>query len=354
MEKGHPCRPGRLIPPNADVLGVMTSRFVLPPNSAAQGWPRRKSVRAAIGHALEFETWHSLVRRQRLSRPQAVEAVVCLVSGVRPARLHENGALSEHRLTAEQSVELVSGTTMPLLGLGTWQAQGSSAVEAVRYALEVGYRHIDTATMYGNEKQIGQAVAESGVPRAEVFVTTKLPQSRAGRERETLAESLAALRFEYVDLWLIHWPPGGKARPDVWERLLELQAEGITREVGVSNYSVQQLDELHRATDRLPVINQIEWSPALFDRDVLEEHRRRAVQLEGYSPLKTMNLRDPRLVQIAEKHDVTPAQVVLRWHVEHRIVAIPKSTNAERIAENAAIFDFQLTPSEVETLDRLD
>jgi 2,5-diketo-D-gluconate reductase A len=261
--------------------------------------------------------------------------------------------VSDRGLIAEHSVELVSGTKMPLLGLGTWQARGRSAVDAVRSALEVGYRHIDTATMYGNERQVGQAVAESGVPRAEIFVTTKLPQSHGGRERQTLNESLASLGFEYVDLWLIHWPPGGRARPDVWERLLELQADGLAREVGVSNHSLQQIDELHRATGRLPAVNQIEWSPALFDRHVLEGHRRRGVQLEGYSPLKTMNLRDPRLVQIAEEHGVTPAQVVLRWHIELGIVAIPKSTNAERIAENAALFDFQLTASEVESLDAL-
>jgi 2,5-diketo-D-gluconate reductase A len=251
----------------------------------------------------------------------------------------------------ERNVELVSGTKMPLLGLGTWQARGRSAVDAVRHALEVGYRHIDTATMYDNERQVGQAIAASGVPRHEVFVTTKLPQSHAGREQATLAQSLAALGLEYVDLWLIHWPPGGRARPDVWERLLELQADGLAREVGVSNYGLEQIDELERATGRLPAVNQIEWSPALFDRDVMEGHRRRAVQLEGYSPLRTMNLRDSRLVRIAEEHGVTPAQVVLRWHIEHRIVAIPKSTNADRIAENAAIFDFQLTPSEVERLD---
>ena len=261
------------------------------------------------------------------------------------------GAMSDQRLIAAHNVELVSGTKMPLLGLGTWQARGRSAVEAVRRALQLGYRHIDTATMYGNESQVGQAVAESGVPRAEIFVTTKLPQSQAGRERETLAESLAALGFDCVDLWLIHWPPGGRARPDVWERFLEVQADGLAREVGVSNYSLQQIDELERATGRLPAVNQIAWSPALFDRDVLEGHRRRGVQLEGYSPLTTMNLGDPRLVQIAEDHGVTAPQVVLRWHLEHGIVAIPKSTNAERIAENAAIFDFQLTASEVESLD---
>ncbi len=194
-------------------------------------------------------------------------------------------------------------------------------------------------------------MADSGVPREEIFVTTKLPPSRAGRERATLEDSLDALGFGYVDLWLIHWPPGG-ARPDVWERLLELQAEGLAREVGVSNYSIRQLDELERATGRLPAVNQIEWSPALFDRNVLEGHRDRGVQLEGYSPLRTVNLRDPQLVELAEDHGVSPAQIVLRWHIEHRIVAIPKSTNAGRIAENAAIFDFELTPSEVEQLDR--
>jgi 2,5-diketo-D-gluconate reductase A len=253
----------------------------------------------------------------------------------------------------DKSVELASGTTMPLLGLGTWQARGRSAVDAFRRALEVGYRHIDTATMYGNEAQVGQAVAQSGVPRDEIFVTTKLPPSRAGHERATLMASLGALGFDYVDLWLIHWPPTGGARPDVWERLLELQADGLAREVGVSNYSLRQIDELARATGRLPAVNQIEWSPALFDRDVLQAHRSRRVQLEGYSPLKTMNLRDRTLVQIAKGRGVTPAQVVLRWHIQHRIVVIPKSTNPQRIADNAAIFDFTLTSHEIEQLDSL-
>jgi 2,5-diketo-D-gluconate reductase A len=260
---------------------------------------------------------------------------------------------AERRSAAEHHVDLASGRKMPLLGLGTWAARGRSAVEAVRHALEVGYRLIDTATMYRNEREVGQAVAESGVPREKLFVTTKLPQGNAGRERATLEESLAALGLDYVDLWLIHWPPGGHARPDVWERLLELQAEGLARDVGVSNYSIRQLDELEEATGRLPAVNQIEWSPSLFERDVLDEHRRRGVQLEGYSPLKTTNLRDPRLAEIADAHGFTPAQVVLRWHVEHRVVAIPKSTNPARIAENAAIFDFRLTPSEVDRLDAL-
>jgi 2,5-diketo-D-gluconate reductase A len=261
------------------------------------------------------------------------------------------GNMSEPPTIASEGVELATGTKMPILGLGTWQLRGSSAVNAMLRALEVGYRHIDTATAYGNEEQVGQAVAQSGVRRQDAFVTTKLPPSRAGHERETLEASLDALAFGYVDLWLIHWPPSGGARPDVWERLLELQAEGLTREVGVSNYSVSQIDELQRATGQPPAVNQIEWSPPLFDAGVLEAHRRRGVQVEGYSPLQTINLRDPRLVGIAESHSMTSAQVVLRWHIEHRIVAIPRSANAERIAENADIFGFALTSSEVEVLD---
>jgi diketogulonate reductase-like aldo/keto reductase len=255
-------------------------------------------------------------------------------------------------MTAE-IVELASGAQMPILGLGTWQARGQGAISAVLRALEVGYRHIDTATAYGNERQVGRAVAQSGVAREEVFVTTKLPQSRAGRERATLEDSLDALEIGYVDLWLIHWPPGGRSGPDVWERLLELQAEGLAREVGVSNYSVRQIDELGQATGRLPAVNQIAWSPALHDRDVLDAHRSRGVQLEGYSPLRTTNLSHPRLVATARAHGVTPAQVVLRWHLEHRIVVIPKSTDAERIAENAAVFGFELAASEIEQLDGL-
>ena len=259
--------------------------------------------------------------------------------------------MSESRTIASETVELTTGTKMPILGLGTWQLRSSSAVNAVLRALEVGYRHIDTATAYGNEEQVGQAIAQSGVRREELFVTTKLPPSRAGQERETLEASLNALGFGYVDLWLIHWPPSGGARADVWERLLELQAEGLTRDVGVSNYSVSQIDELERATGQRPAVNQIEWSPPLFDAGVLEAHRRRGVQLEGYSPLLNINLRDSQLIRIAGSHGVTPAQVVLRWHIEHRIVAIPRSSKAERIAENADIFGFALTSSEVGILD---
>jgi diketogulonate reductase-like aldo/keto reductase len=249
-------------------------------------------------------------------------------------------------------VEIAPGVSMPLLGFGTWEMRGKEAQNAVASALEVGYRHLDTARMYRNETEVGRALAASGLSREEVFVTTKMWPDRAGSERTSIEESLEALGLEQVDLWLIHWPPGG-ARPDVWERFLAAQADGRARAVGVSNYSVAQLDELHDATGTWPAVNQIEWGPALYDARLLAEHRRRGVQLEGYSPLKTTDLRNRRLVEIAEAHGVTPAQVVIRWHLEHEIVVIPKSAKADRIAQNADVFGFSLGADEVAALDAL-
>ena len=251
------------------------------------------------------------------------------------------------------SVAIAPDVAMPLLGLGTWEARGDEAYDAVRRALEVGYRHVDTATMYGNERQVGRAIADSDIPRSDVFITTKLPSGNAGRERRTLDESLAALGVDQLDLWLIHWPPGGHASPAVWERLLEAQRAGLVRAVGVSNYSLAQIDELERATGVLPSVNQIEWSPALYDAETLAGHRARGVQLEGYSPLKTVDLRDPRLVGIARAHGVTAAQVVIRWHVQHEVVVIPKSSDPARIAENADVDGFSLSLEEMAVLDRL-
>ena len=250
------------------------------------------------------------------------------------------------------NVEIAPGVSMPLLGFGTWEMRGKTAEEAVACALEVGYRHLDTARMYGNEEQVGRALAASGLSRKDVFVTTKMWPDRAGSERASIEESLHALGLEHIDLWLIHWPPGG-ARPDVWQRFLEAQADGLARTVGVSNYSVAQLDELHEATGQMPSVNQVEWGPALYDATTLEKHRARGVQLEGYSPLKTTDLRNRRLAEIADAHGATPAQVVIRWHLEHDVVVIPKSASPERIAENADVFGFALSEDEVAALDEL-
>lgn len=252
-----------------------------------------------------------------------------------------------------ETVKLPGNGLMPLLGFGTWQISGRPAYEAVRHALAVGYRHIDTATMYGNEEQVGRALRDSEVPRGEVFVTTKLPPSRARQARRTIEESLRALGTDHVDLWLIHWPPDGQASPDTWRELLAIRDEGLARAVGVSNYSTGQLDELIEATGEAPAVNQIRWSPPLYDAATVREHRERGVVLEGYSPFRAGNLRDPVLTEIAAAHGVTPAQVVLRWHLEHGIVAIPKSATPQRIESNFDVFGFTLTPDEVARIDAL-
>jgi 2,5-diketo-D-gluconate reductase A len=255
--------------------------------------------------------------------------------------------------TKNPTVTIAPGVEMPLVGLGTWQANGSKAYDAVRHALDVGYRHIDTATMYGNEAAVGRAVRDSGLPRDEVFITTKLPSGNAGRERATIDASLHALEVEQVDLWLIHWPPGGRTAPEVWEQFVEIHAAGLARAIGVSNYDVRQIDELIAASGVTPAVNQIEWSPARYDAAIVEAHRARAVTLEGYSPFKSANLRERVLLEIAERHGVTVRQVVVRWHIEHGIVVIPKSSDPERIAANFDVFGFALDADEVARIDAL-
>lgn len=242
---------------------------------------------------------------------------------------------------------------MPLLGFGTWQLSGDAAYEAVREALEAGYRHLDTATMYGNEAEVGRALADSGVPRDEVFVTTKLPPERAGRERATLDASLAALGLDAVDLWLIHWPPRRGGSVPVWREFLAARQEGRARAVGVSNYDIDAIDELVAATGEKPAVNQIRWGPKLYEAKLVAEHRERGIVVEGYSPFKTTNLHDPVLTRIATAHGVDPARVVLRWHVQHEIVVIPKSGTPERIAGNARIDGFVLSGEEMAQIDGL-
>lgn len=258
-------------------------------------------------------------------------------------------------MTTSDAVEvtLPGGVAMPMVGFGTWQLRGRHAYEAVRHALRVGYRHIDTATMYRNEAEIGQAIRDSGVPREQIFVTTKLLPSDAGRERQVIAASLKALGTGYVDLWLIHSPPYRDDGVETWREFLAIRDEGLARAVGVSNYRVSQIDRLVEATGEAPAVNQILWSPRRYDPAVLAAHRERSVVLEGYSPLKDTRLSDPVLVEIARRHGVTTAQVVLRWHLEHGIPVIPKSGNPDRIASNFDLYSFRLSPDEVARIDSL-
>ena len=242
---------------------------------------------------------------------------------------------------------------MPLLGFGTWQIENRDAPQATATALELGYRHIDTATGYGNEAGIGSALASSGLSRDSVFITTKLPPEHVGRERQTIEESLTKLGVDHVDLWLVHWPPNGKASPEVWTKVVEAQQDGLATSIGVSNYSLEQIDELVSATGVTPAVNQIRWSPGIYDAAVAAGLAERGVVLEGYSPFKASNLDDPTLVRIAEAHDATAAQVIVAWHVAHGFVVIPKSVRRERIESNAAGARIELTDDEVAAIDGL-
>lgn len=252
----------------------------------------------------------------------------------------------------QPSAALNSGGSIPLLGLGTWQARGTEAYDATLNALHLGYRHLDTAKTYGNEEQVGRAMADSGVPRDEVFLTTKLPPDDAGREAATLRESLSRLGTDHLDLWLVHWPPGG-AGVDTWRAFVHAHESGAARAIGVSNYSAGQIDELTRATGVTPSVNQIRWSPFLAEASVVAEHAERGVVLEGYSPLKGGVLDDPVIGEVARANGRTPAQVILRWHLEHGVVAIPKSADPDRIAENLDVLDWSLPAADVERIDGL-
>lgn len=242
---------------------------------------------------------------------------------------------------------------MPLLGFGTWQIPDEEATEATEQALAAGYRHIDTATGYGNEAGIGKALAGSDLDRDQIFVTTKMPPDNVGKERQTLEESLAKLGIDQVDLWLVHWPPNGEATPKAWEQFAAAQADGLTRHIGVSNYSLEQIDELTSAVGVTPSVNQIKWSPVEYRADIARGLSERNVVLEGYSPFKASNLDDPTLLRIAEAHGVTSAQVIVAWHVAHEFVVIPKSSQPERMATNAAGAKVELTADEVAEIDAL-
>lgn len=254
---------------------------------------------------------------------------------------------------SQPAVTLGNGPAMPLLGFGTWQISDAEATAAATAALEAGYRHIDTATGYRNESGIGRALATAGLPRDSVFVTTKMPPGDVGRERQTLEESLEKLGLDRVDLWLVHWPPDKQATPAAWEQFIAAQRDGLATSIGVSNYSLGQIDELISATGVAPAVNQIRWGPALHDAEVVTGLADRGVVLEGYSPFRASNLEDPTLVQIAQNHDATTAQIIVAWHVRHGFVVIPKTTRPERMVANAAGARIELDEAELAAIDSL-
>ena len=248
---------------------------------------------------------------------------------------------------------LADGNEIPLLGLGVWQVpNGLECENAVRWALELGYRHVDTAQAYGNEESVGRALSDSGLPREEVFITTKFQPAREDAEVE-VQRSLERLGVEQVDLYIIHWPRGGPTW--AWPGMERARERGYARSIGVSNYGVGELDELMSVAETGPVVNQVQFSPFRYRRRLLETCEERSVALEAYSPLGTgRHLSDERVRRIGERVGRTPAQVLLRWCVQRNLVVVAKSTHRDRIEQNAQIFDFRLSDEEMASLDALD
>jgi diketogulonate reductase-like aldo/keto reductase len=248
---------------------------------------------------------------------------------------------------------LADGTEMPMLGLGVWQVpDGPDCADAVRWALELGYRHIDTAQAYGNEGSVGTALRNSGVPREEVFITTKFYPGHQDPVAEA-RQSLRRLGVDQVDLYLVHWPQGGAVW--AWPGMERARELGLARSVGVSNFSVAELDEVIAAGSVRPAVNQVHFSALSYRRALLDACRKRGVAAEAYSPLGTgRNLSDRTVKRIAQQLGRTPAQVLLRWCLQHEVPVIPKSVHRERLQENAQIFDFTLSAEDMTELDALD
>jgi diketogulonate reductase-like aldo/keto reductase len=253
---------------------------------------------------------------------------------------------------------LSNGVRMPWLGLGVFQVPSDAdAAAAVGAALQLGYRHIDTAALYRNERGVGRAVRDSGIPRNEIFVTTKAwnDDIRAGRIEQAFADSLKKLGLDYVDLYLLHWPIKGRHR-EAWRAMETVYRSGQARAIGVSNYMIPHLDELLPAAEVPPAVNQIEFHPYLQSKPLHDYCRQRDIRLTAWSPLMQAGplLRDPVLTGIARKHDKTVAQVVLRWDLQLGVVTIPKSVHPGRMAENAAVFDFELDAADMSVIAALD
>jgi diketogulonate reductase-like aldo/keto reductase len=256
------------------------------------------------------------------------------------------------------TVKLNTGGNMPAIGFGTWKINDQNDTKnAVIAALQTGYRLIDTAKIYGNEEGVGRGIKESGVPRKEIFVTTKLWNDDQGYDSALKAfeNSLKKLGLEYVDLYLIHWPSTEK-RGESWKALQKIHKQGLAKNIGVSNYTVRHLEELLSNSEVVPAVNQIEFQPFIYEdqREVLEFCKRKSIVVEAYSPLaRARDINNTTLHAISEHHAKTPAQVMLRWAIQHGTVPIPKSAHPGRIKENFKVFNFELADEEMRTIDRL-
>ncbi len=246
---------------------------------------------------------------------------------------------------------------MPWFGLGVWKSKSGEETEnAIKYALDAGYIHIDTASLYKNEESVGAAINGSGLPREEVFVTTKLWNSDQGYDStfKALDDSLSKLQMDYIDLYLIHWPKGDLS-VETWKAMEEIYEKGLAKAIGVSNFMVNQLEDFLPNCNVIPAVNQVEYHPYLTLTDLRSYCKGQGIQLEAWSPImqgEVMNV--PELIEIGEKHGKSPAQVTLRWDLQNEVVTIPKSVKQHRVQENGEIFDFELSSEEMATIDGLN
>jgi 2,5-diketo-D-gluconate reductase A len=263
-------------------------------------------------------------------------------------------------MTTVPDIELNDGRTIPQLGFGVFQIEPATTAQAVAAALEIGYRHIDTAEMYENERGVGEAVRASGLDRDDVFITSKLSNAahRPDDARRAFEQTLTELGSDHVDLFLIHWPLPTRYDGDyvsTWKTLEEFESDDRARSIGVSNFQVDQLRRLEAECDVVPAINQIELHPYLLNEEVRAYGEERGIRTEAWSPIaQGAVLDDPVIAEIARAHDRTPAQVVLRWHVQRGAIVFPKSTNPDRMRENFALFDFDLTDADLAEISALD
>ncbi len=257
----------------------------------------------------------------------------------------------------DSTIRMNNGIEIPRLGLGMYRSpKGQKSFSTVLSALQFGYRHADTATLYNNEREVGEAVRESGIPREQIFVTTKLWNDDHGYDRALRAfdKSMKELNLDYIDLYLIHWPVPVK-RKDSWKALQKIYKEGRCRSIGVSNYLIRHLEELLSDTEVVPVVNQVEFSPFLYQKELLEYCRSKNILLEAYSPItKGRRLNDADVVKIASNYRKTPAQILIRWGLQQDLVVLVKSNRVERIEENGSVFDFEISPEDMRYLDSLD
>ncbi|MDB5238895.1 MAG: hypothetical protein JWO00_230 [Candidatus Parcubacteria bacterium] len=271
-----------------------------------------------------------------------------------------------NKLTKDSTIRLTNGTEIPVIGLGVWKAEDGAEVEAaIGHALDAGYRLIDTAMIYGNEEGVGNAIRNSGVPREDIFVTTKLWNEDQGYENALRAidTSLGLLGLDYVDLYLIHWPGAGNIwsgkalnkREETWKAMEEIHASGKAKAIGVSNYTVRHLEEMKKYAKIKPAVNQVEFHPFLYQEELLAYCKDAGIALEAYSPLaRGEKLADPRVTEIAKKYGKSNAQVFIRWGLQHGCIVIPKSVREARIKENIDVFDFEISPEDMKAIDALN